>query len=136
MKTLALALGGGGARGLAHVVVLEALDELGVRPQALAGSSFGAVMAAAYAAGMSGRDLRRHVIALAHNRAEILRRLISARAGGFKDMFAAGLGGAPLVDAELFCAKFLPETVPDDFGALQLKLIVIASDLYRRKEAV
>ncbi len=32
MKTFALALGGGGARGLAHIVVVEALDEMGVKP--------------------------------------------------------------------------------------------------------
>jgi len=34
--TVAIALGSGGARGLAHVVVLEALDELGIRPVAIA----------------------------------------------------------------------------------------------------
>ena len=32
MKSFALALGGGGARGLAHIAVLEALDEMGVKP--------------------------------------------------------------------------------------------------------
>ena len=52
MKTVALALGGGGARTLSQIPVLEALDEMGVRPVAIAGSSFGAVIGAAYAAGM------------------------------------------------------------------------------------
>ena len=37
MKSVALALGGGGARGLAHIVVAEALDEMGVKPVAIAG---------------------------------------------------------------------------------------------------
>jgi len=37
MKTVGLALGGGGARGLAHIVVAEALDEMGVKPVAIAG---------------------------------------------------------------------------------------------------
>ena len=36
MKTFALALGGGGARGLAHIAVLEALDDMGTRPAAIA----------------------------------------------------------------------------------------------------
>jgi NTE family protein len=136
MKSLALALGGGGARGLAHTVVLEALDELGVVPRAIAGSSIGAVVGAAYASGMSGRDIRRYVIGLAHDRAEILRRVIGARASGFKDFFTAGFGGAPLIDAEQLCAAFLPPAVPADFGALRLPLTVIASDLYGRREAV
>ena len=67
-RSLALALGGGGSRGLAHVVVMEALDEIGVRPVAIAGSSIGAAMGAAYAAGLSGKAIRRHVISLAHGR--------------------------------------------------------------------
>ena len=76
-KSLGLALGGGGARGIAHIAVLEVLDEMGVVPTAVAGTSIGALIGAAYAAGMSGRDIRRHVIALAHNRGEVLRRLVA-----------------------------------------------------------
>ena len=37
VKTFALALGAGGARGLAHIAVVEALDEMGVKPAAIAG---------------------------------------------------------------------------------------------------
>ncbi len=44
MKTLALALGAGGARGLAHIAVLEAIDELVVQPGVIAGSASGAGM--------------------------------------------------------------------------------------------
>jgi NTE family protein len=135
-KTFALALGGGGARGLAHIAVLEALDELGARPAAVAGTSIGALVGAAYAAGMSGREIRRFVIALAHDRAEIFRRLIAARAGTFSNLFNIGFGSATLVDAEKFCAQFLPEQVPDDFGALAIPLMIVASDLYRRQPAV
>ena len=62
MKTFALALGSGGARGLAHIAVIEALDEMGVKPVAIAGTSIGALIGAAYAAGMSGKDIRHHVI--------------------------------------------------------------------------
>ena len=60
MKSFALALGGGGARGIAHIAVLEAIDELGVRPVAIAGTSIGAFVGAGYAAGVSGRDMRRY----------------------------------------------------------------------------
>jgi len=66
-KSFALALGGGGARGLAHIAVLEALDDMGQKPAAIAGTSIGALIAAAYAAGMSGREIRRFVITLAHD---------------------------------------------------------------------
>ncbi|TKB26416.1 MAG: patatin-like phospholipase family protein, partial [Mesorhizobium sp.] len=46
-----IAFGGGGARGLAHIHVIEVLDELGIRPAAIAGSSIGAIMGAGMASG-------------------------------------------------------------------------------------
>jgi NTE family protein len=57
-KKIGLALGGGGARGLAHIQVLETLDELGIRPYRIAGTSIGAVMGALYASGLSGKAIR------------------------------------------------------------------------------
>jgi NTE family protein len=135
-KSFALALGGGGARGLAHIAVLEALDEIGRRPAAIAGTSVGALIGAAYAAGMSGKEIRRFVIRLAHDRAEVFRRLIATRAGTFANLVSLGFGSATLVDAEKFCEQFLPEKVPHDFGELEIPLIIIATDLYRREQAV
>ena len=52
--TFGVAFGGGGARGLPHIHVIEALDELGITPAAIAGSSIGAIMGAGMAAGMTG----------------------------------------------------------------------------------
>ena len=135
-KSFALELGGGGARGLAHIAVLEALDDMGRKPVAIAGTSIGSLIGAAYAAGMSGREIRRFVITLAHDRAEVWRRLIATRAGTFANLFNMGFGSATLVDAEKFCAQFLPDRVPDDFDALAIPLTVIATDLYRRQQAV
>jgi NTE family protein len=135
MKSFAIALGGGGARGLAHIAVLEAIDEMGVKPTAIAGTSIGALVGAAYAAGMSAKDIRRHVIAVAHDPGEIWRRLIAARAGSLSDLFAGAFGQATQLDAEKFCAQFLPKEVPADFSALQIPFIVMATDLHGRQEA-
>jgi NTE family protein len=135
MKTFALALGGGGARGLAHIAVIEALDEMAVKPAAVAGTSIGALVGAAYAAGMRGKDIRRHVIGFAHDRSETMRRLIAARAGTIADLFALGFGHATQIDAEKFCALFLPDAIPADFAELEIPLIVMAADLHRREEA-
>ena len=135
-RSFALALGGGGARGLAHIAVLEALDEIGQKPAAIAGTSIGALIGAAYAAGMSGRQIRRFVIALAHDRAAVFRRLVATRAGVFGNLINIAFGTATLVDAEKFCEQFLPERVPDDFDALAIPLAVVATDLHRRQQAV
>jgi NTE family protein len=129
-KTFALALGGGGARGIGHIPVIEALDALGLVPTAIAGTSIGALIGAAYAAGMTGKDIRSHVIAFAHDRGEVFRRLVAARSLAFGRLLA----GAPLVDAEKFCAQFLPAPLPETFAGLKIPLTIIASDLHRRKQ--
>jgi NTE family protein len=133
-KTLALALGVGGARSLAQIAVIEALDEIGVRPAAIAGSSFGALIGAAYAAGMTGKAIRRHVIKLAHDRGGILSRLIAARAAPLAQWLTAPLGNPMLIDAAKFCGSFLPPEVPDDFAALAIPLKIVATDLHGRCE--
>jgi len=134
MKTFALALGGGGARGLAHIAVIEALDEMGVRPVAIAGTSIGALIGAAYAAAMRGKDIRHHVIRFAHDRRETMTRLVQARAGKLTDLLSGAFSQATQMDAEKFCAQFLPEAIPEEFSALEIPLIVIATDLHRRAE--
>ncbi|EJW11556.1 hypothetical protein A33M_3034 [Rhodovulum sp. PH10] len=139
MKTFALALGAGGARGLAHIAVFEALDELGVKPAAISGSSVGAVMGAAYAAGIPPKALRRHAIEMVHNRAEMYRRLLGARASAWawSSVLRVPFGHNPvLLDAEKFCTAFLPEGLPETFAGLTIPLMVIASDLYGRAEVI
>ena len=134
MKTFALALGSGGARGLAHIAVIEALDDMGIKPTAIAGASIGALIGAGYAAGMRGHDIRRHVLGIAHKPNETRRRLLAARSGSFANLLSA-FGQTTLLDPEKFCAQFLPDSVPDDFAALQIPLIVMATDFHRRAEA-
>ena len=53
-KTLGLALGSGAARGWAHIGVLNALDEIGVKPTVIAGCSVGALVGGAHLIGALG----------------------------------------------------------------------------------
>lgn len=59
---VALALGGGGLRGFAHIGVLQALEEIGVRPDIVVGTSAGSVVGAAYASGMPVEKIRQAVL--------------------------------------------------------------------------
>lgn len=54
---VALVLGGGGLRGVAHIGVLRALEEAGIEPDIVVGTSVGAVVGAAYASGMSASQI-------------------------------------------------------------------------------
>jgi NTE family protein len=56
-KRLGLALSGGGSRGLAQIGVLEAIEEAGIRPDLVVGTSMGAIIAALYAAGYSAIEI-------------------------------------------------------------------------------
>ena len=55
---LGLALGGGAARGFAHIGVIQVLEEAGLRPDFVAGTSAGSVVAALYASGKTGTQLQ------------------------------------------------------------------------------
>lgn len=55
---IGLALGGGAARGFAHVGVIQVLEEAGIRPHYVVGTSAGSLVAALYASGMQGVQLK------------------------------------------------------------------------------
>lgn len=57
LPRIGLALGGGAARGFAHIGVIQVLEENGIRPDLVVGTSAGSVVAALYAAGHSGAQL-------------------------------------------------------------------------------
>ena len=63
-RRIAVVLGGGGLKGFAHIGVLRALEERGVVPQLYAGTSIGALMAAAAAGGMPNDEMARRAIGL------------------------------------------------------------------------
>lgn len=59
-----LVLGGGGLKGMAHVGALQALEEAGVRPAGIVGTSIGALIAAVAASGMSAAEMRERALGL------------------------------------------------------------------------
>ncbi|WP_026613014.1 patatin-like phospholipase family protein [Ensifer aridi] len=133
--TIALALGGGGARGLAHIHVIDALDEMGVRPAAIAGSSIGALMGAGMAAGMSGKEIRDHVLATVGHRGEVLNRLWQLRPASLSEAVASGLRFGQF-NIERVLTAFLPEAVPARFSELPIPLKVVVTDYYGQTERV
>lgn len=56
--SIGLALGSGGAGGLAHIAMLEIFEELEVQPDVISGTSIGAVIGALYAAGLESEEIR------------------------------------------------------------------------------
>lgn len=134
-KTVALALGAGGARGLAHILVLEAFDELGVKPTAIAGASIGAIVGAAYAAGIPPREMRAYVQRLFRDRGTVLQAVMRSRVGRFIDLVGR-IGNPMLVDGERLLAQLLPPGLPKHIEDLHIPLAVMATEFHGRCEAV
>lgn len=128
---IGLALGGGGAKGLAHIPLLEAFDELGIRPHRIAGTSIGAIIGALYAGGKRGADIRALVEQFLmssepHGEETLFRLPRSLRWLDFLD--PAGSGG--LLDSTDFIA-FVGETLGvDSFRQLRIPLRVTTADLW------
>ena len=132
---IGLALGGGGAKGLAHIVALEAFDQLGIRPVSIAGTSIGAIIGAAYAAGYSGKAIRDHALKTFRDRADVMARLFRARAGSITDIFSGGFGNAVQIDGENVLREFWPISMPDTFSDLRIPFTAVSTDFYGQCEA-
>lgn len=133
--TFALALGGGGARGLAHIHVAEVLDELGIRPVAIAGSSIGAIVGAGIASGMSGREIEDHALFVLARRIEVVSRMWRTRPATFGEMLENGLRVTQF-DIKRILRAFLPDRLPMQFEDLAIPLQVTATDFYDRSQIV
>jgi NTE family protein len=134
--SIALALGGGGARGLAHILMLEVLDELGLTPKVIAGTSIGAIFGAAYASGLSARLIRAHAEEMLRRRLDMARTLISARSEPiFKLLNFLPMRSAFLAP-ELLLDLVLPSKVARDFSRLQIPLKIVATDFYEQEQVI
>ena len=134
---IGLALGGGGARGMAHILVCETLDELGLKPSVIAGTSIGAIIGAGYASGISGREMHELAVAFYSKRRAVLSRLWRARPLGVTDVLKGRLLSAQF-DPELIVDQFVPgsDRFPETFEELQIRLKVISCDFYGWSETV
>jgi NTE family protein len=63
-KKLGFALGSGGARGVAHIGFLQAMEEAGIKPDYISGCSMGSVVGMAYAAGITPEEMKEKVFSL------------------------------------------------------------------------
>jgi NTE family protein len=134
MPRIGIALGGGSARGLSHIPFIEAMDELGLKPSIIAGTSIGALIGAGWANGMTGAELREHSMSVLGTM-----RIIAARLWGKQIRNLGGLlqnGFNIQLDANRVVDAFLPDAFPDHFEELQVPLYVVATDFQSWHQAV
>ncbi|PTN37243.1 patatin [Desulfonatronum sp. SC1] len=132
-----LALGSGGANGLAHIPMLEVFDELGVVPKVIVGTSIGAVIGALYASGLSGSDLRRLALDFASEDKHIMSTLIQGSAGlSLLDLIRPDLDDGGLLDSQGFLDFLHDKVRVSTFEELTIPLMVVAADYWKREQVV
>jgi NTE family protein len=131
---IGVALGSGSARGLAHIAYIEALDELGLTPTVIAGSSIGALIGSGWANGMSGAELREHAYAVLGSLQQIATTLWNRNRPSLSQLLETGL--SLQVNSLGIANAFLPEGFPDDFAHLKVPFHVVSTDFYSWKEVV
>jgi len=131
---IGVALGGGGARGIAHVAVLQALEDLAPDAVSLAGTSIGALLGAAWAAGRRADEIR-----------EALVRMVRAPDRAFyaplgKLSWVTRLGiewqAGGLVDVSAFLGDWFEFVATRRIEDLRHPLRIVAADFWEREEVV
>jgi len=134
---IGVALGGGGVRGLAHILALEVLDDLGIQPVAIAGTSMGSIIGALYASGLSGREIRERLAAHTISSQDDLSSIYQKKKNLIKwlKVLKPSLAGSGLLNVDGFMRYLMEGMRVETFDELKIPLQVVATD-YHLGEAV
>lgn len=111
--TYGLALSGGGARGIAHIGILQALEENGIFPSVMSGVSMGALVAVGYALGMKPKEMLQ---------------LLEEEVKPFS-LTNANLSRSGLFSMKRVEKLFREKAVPDDFSTLNIPVYITITNL-------
>jgi len=114
-----LALGGGGARGVAHIGFIKALKENGIKPDYITGTSMGAVVGGCYAKGMHIDEIRDATLKL--------------KGGDLIDFSATALTKLGILRSKKVQRLFMQYLGDITFDNLQIPFVCTAVDLYSGK---
>ena len=123
---IGIALGGGSARGLAHIAFIEAMDELGLRPASIAGTSIGALLGSGWASGLSGRDIRQIAYDMLGSMNGLLGRLFALQMPSVQRLFTEGI--SLQVDPVRVVETVLPASMPRRLEDLAIPFSSVATD--------
>ena len=122
-KRLGIALGGGGARGLAHIGFLKILADLDITPHIVSGTSIGAMIGAMYCSGLSPYEIER-----------LYHKISILNWGKLIDLSIPAIHG--LVKGERIIKMLREEYNLSTFENLKIPLKVVATDFWNREEIV
>jgi NTE family protein len=123
LKKVGVALGGGGAKGVAHIAYLKAMEELGITPCVISGTSSGSIAGALYAGGMKADNILEvlHSMFTGKKSSKLLKSIVKFKKNLVTDT----------------ARKILEEILPvQSFGDLKIPLKVVATNINTLEEKV
>lgn len=135
--SIGLALGSGGAAGLSHITVLEALEELGICPSFIAGSSIGALVGGLFAAGNDSKTLKGIVTELVpEGFGSWLGAAFSRDRVSLIDLLRVDINAGSMLDQEAFREYLEGKIGSRVFEDLEVPLVVTATDFWEREPVI
>ena len=135
--TIGIAFGAGGARGLAHLLMIEALEELGVKPSIISGSSIGAVVGAFYAAGFNSKEMRKILNQLINPKSDsVFDFLLKSDIVKLFTMFDPQFIKSGFIKGEKFQKYMETHLKVARFDELKVPLIIVATDYWKKEEVI
>ena len=137
MKKLGIALGGGGAKGVAHVLMMEALEELDWQPYCITGTSIGAIVGALCASGKSAKALRDDLSAASFTvNGSLVDDVFTKDLSRWWDVLDLDFSGKGLLDTKDFLARLESILKVSSFEELVIPLRIVAADFWKREQIV
>ena len=136
MKKFGIALGGGGAKGLAHISMLEVLDELGVRPHRISGTSIGAIMGVLYSSGLTASEMREGIGDLTATPRTLKELFEAKKLPSWIEFIGIDVGRGSLLQVDRFLEQLETVIGVSQFEDLSIPLQVVAADFWAREEVV
>jgi NTE family protein len=129
--SIGLALGSGGAGGLAHIAMLEVFEDLDIRPDGLAGTSIGAVVATLYAAGLDAGEIAEIFREFGGSALDPLSGLLGNNGGpGWRDLVDIDLENGGFIDADGFLDFIGERFEARSFAELDLPIKIVATNYW------
>ncbi|HEX7356633.1 MAG TPA: patatin-like phospholipase family protein [Ignavibacteriaceae bacterium] len=134
---IGITFGAGGARGIAHLLMIEALDELGLKPSIISGSSIGSVVGAFYAAGFSSKEMREILNQLINPKSDsVFTFLLKSDIVKMFTIFDPQFIKSGFIKGEKFQTYMKKHLKVSRFEELKIPLKIVATDYWKKEEVV
>lgn len=137
MKKIGLALGAGGARGIAHLAILEALDELNIRPCVISGTSIGAIVGLFYSAGFSTSEMKKILNQIIYGtRSKFWEIHKKSDFVKYFDLLDPTIKTGGLLRGDKLASFLSTKVKVSNFNELEIPFKVLATDYYEKAQVI